>query len=317
LAVVDQFCSRTAICLFASLKLYAGTASLEGAHMTQIDAGRDGDGLRRYHMRGEADDQFRPSAVSRGSPEGLYLAGRGKSLNRHITELKDRRAGSAAQDAESRAALESAESQASEREAQHRGGDHSWLLRLLIGLALVAEGVTAFVGMEVLVPSVTLAVGLAALAALVGAGMACVLANRRLNRLHVPASARLLEGVFVGVLTALRYDSLHIQGADWVAAAGGAALAALISALALLGIEEVLVETHTFRIFASKVQVAYRRRRCRRAAARLRRIQARIEAAAENLQQHFLDFLLREDVPLDEAQQRAAALRRALVDSGA
>jgi hypothetical protein len=65
------------------------------------------------------------------------------------------------------------------------------------------------------------------------------------------------------------------------------------------------------------VQVAYRRRRCRRATARLRRIQARIEAAAENLQQHFLDFLLREDVPLDEAQQRAAALRRALVDSGA
>ena len=40
-----------------------------------------------------------------------------------------------------------------------------------------------------------------------------------------------------------------------------------------------------------------------------------VEVAAENLQQHFLDFLLREDVPLDEARQRAGALRRAVVDS--
>ena len=283
--------------------------------MTQVDAGRDGDGSRRYHVRGKADGQSRPSSAIRGSLEGAYLAGSGKSLNRHITELKDRRAGSAARDTESEAALESAESKADDRGAHHRGGDHSWLLRLLIGLALVAEGVTAFVGMEVLVPSVMLAVGLAALTALVGAGMACVLANRRLNRLPVPASARVLEGVFVGVLTALRYDSLHVQGADWVAAAGGAALAALISALGLLGIEEVLMETHTFRIFASKVQVSYRRWRCRRAAARLGRIQAMVEVAAENLQQHFLDFLLREDVPLDEARQRAGALRRAVVNS--
>lgn len=283
--------------------------------MTQIDADRDGDGSRRHHMRGGAKDQLRPRAASRGSPEGLYLAEHGKSLNRRITELKDRRAAAATRDTESGAALESAESKAADRRAHHRGGDHSWLLRLLIALALVAEGVTAFVGMEVLVPSVMLAVGLAALTALVGGGMACVLANRRLNRLPVPGAARVLEGVFVGVLTVLRYDSLHVQGADSVAAAGGAALAALISALGLLGIEEVLVETHTFRIFASKVQVSYRRWRARRAVARLRRIKAAVQATADNLQQHFLDFLLREDIPLNEAQQRAAALRRALVDS--
>ena len=283
--------------------------------MTQIDAGRDGDGSRRYDIPGAAEDQLRPSAASRGSPEGLYLADHGKPLNRHITELKDRRAAATARDTESGAALEGAESKAADRRAHHRGGDHSWLLRSLIALALVAEGVTAFVGMEVLVPSVMLAAGLAALTALVGAGMACVLANRRLNRLPVPTSARVLEGVFVGVLTVLRYDSLHVQGADSVAAAGGAALAALISALGLLGIEELLVETQTFRIFAGKVQVSYLRWRSRRAAARLRALQAAVEATAEKLQQHFLAFLLREDVPLSEARQRAAALRRALVDS--
>ncbi len=127
--------------------------------------------------------------------------------------------------------------------------------------------------------------------------------------------ARVLEGTFVGVLTALRYDSLHVLGADWVAAAGGAALAALISALGLLGIEEVLVETHTFSVFVSKVRLSYRSWQRTRAAKRLGRVQARAGAAAEKLQQHFLDFLLKEDVPLDEARQRAVALRRALVDS--
>ena len=78
------------------------------------------------------------------------------------------------------------------------------------------------------------------------------------------------------VLTVLRYDSLHVQGADWVAAAGGAALAALISALGLLGIEEVVVETHTFSIFLSKLRVSCRRWRYARATARLARIQAEL-----------------------------------------
>jgi hypothetical protein len=283
--------------------------------MTQIDAGRDRDGSQRNRAASGTDGQFRPSASSRGSPEGLYLAGPGKSLNQRLAELKDRRASATARVAESQVAVEGAASTAGGRVAHHRGGDHSWLLRLLIALAIVAEAVTAFVAMEVLVPSLVLAIGLASLTALVGAGMAGVFANRRLNQLPVPSAARVLEGIFVGVLTALRYDSLHVQGADWVAAAGGAALAALISALGLLGIEEVLVETHTFRIFVSKVRVSGRSWRCSRAATRLGRIQAKAEAAAERLQQHFLDFLLREGVPLDDARQHTAALRRALVDS--
>jgi hypothetical protein len=282
--------------------------------MTQIDAGRDRDGSQHYRAPGGADGQFRPSATSRGSPEGLYLTGPGKSLNRQLTQLEDERASAMAQVAESQTALAGAASMAAERVTHHRGGDHSWLLRPLIALAIVAEAVTAFIGMEVLVPSLVLAVGLSSLTALVGAGMAAVFANRRLNRLSVPVGARILEGIFVGVLTTLRFDSLYVQGADRVAAVGGAALAALISALGLLGIEEILVETHTFRIFISKVRASYKSWRCSRAATRLGRIQAKAGAAAEKLQQHFLDFLLREGVPVDEARQRAVALRRALAD---
>ncbi len=257
-----------------------------------------------------------PVPVSRGSPEGRYLAGPGKPLNRHITELNDHRAAATARCEESEAAVERAESMAEERKALHRGGDRPWPLRLLIPFAILAEGVTAFVGMQVLVSNLVLAIGLATLAALVGAGMACILANRRLNRLPVPRAARILEGIFVGVLTVLRYDSLRVQGADSLAAAGGAVLAALISALGLLGIEEVVVETDTFGAFFSKLQVSYRRWRCVRAATRLGRIRAEAEAAAEKLQQHFLDFLLKaEGLPLDEAQRRAAALKRGLAGS--
>jgi hypothetical protein len=210
-----------------------------------------------------------------------------------------------------------AETAAESRKARHRGGDRSWLLRLLIPVAIVAEGVTAFVGMEVLVPSVLLADALAGLAALVGAGMAGFLANRRLNRLPVPGAARILEAVFVAVLTLLRFESLHIQGAGLVAAVGGAALAAIISALGLLGIEEILVETQTFGMLTGRLRVAWKRWRCARAASRLSLIQAQVQAAAEKLQQHFLDFLLREEVPLEEAQQCAAALRCALAGRAA
>ncbi len=241
----------------------------------------------------------------------------GKALSRHLAELRDREANADVRLTEAEATLARAETAAEGRKAHHRGGDRTWLLRLLIPVAIVAEGVTAYVGMEVLVPSRSLAVGLAAMAALVGAGVAGVLANRRLNRLPVPAAARILEGVFVGVLTLLRYDSLHVQGADPVAAAGGAALAALISALGLLGIEEILVETQTFGIFLDRIRAAWKRWRCARAATRLNMIRAQVQSAAEKLEQHFIDFLLKEGTPLGEARQRAAALRCALTSSGA
>jgi hypothetical protein len=131
----------------------------------------------------------------------------------------------------------------------------------------------------------------------------------------VAAAARILEGIFVAVLTVLRYASLHILGAGVLTAAGGAALAALISALALLGIEEIVVETRTFGIFLSTLRVSWKRWRYAAAAARLAKIQARIEAAADKLQQHYLHFLLKtEGVPLAEAQRCAADLKAALTN---
>lgn len=254
--------------------------------------------------------------VSRGSPEGRYMAGPGKPVYRHVTDLQDQEPAAAAKVHEVLAALDRAERTDKELRENHRGGDRSWLLRPIIPVAIGAEAVTAYVAVEALVASQTLAVGLSVLAALIGAGMACVLANRRLNRLPVPAAARVLEGVFVGVLTVLRYASLHIQGADVLTAVGAAMLAALISALGLLGIEEIVVETRTMAIFFSTLQVSWRRRRCAAALARLARIQAGIRATAGKLQQHFLDFLLKvEELPVDEARRRAAALRAALTDA--
>ena len=234
---------------------------------------------------------------------------------RQVTDLRDQEADAAVQAEESRAALERAEGIDKERKDDHRGGDRTWLLRLLISVAIAAEAVTAYVAMEALVASRSLAVGLSVLAALVGAGMACALANRRLNRLPVPTAARILEGIFVAVVTVLRYASLYIQGADILTAVGAAMLAALISALGLLGIEEIVVETRTFSIFLSTLQVTWKRWRLAAATARLAKIQARIKAAAGKLQQHFLNFLLKtEGLALDEARQRAAALRAALTD---
>jgi len=257
----------------------------------------------------------RGSPGSRVSPEGRYLAGPGKPVYRHVSDLQSREANAVVKVKECQGAVERAENTDKERKENHRGGDRTWLLRLLILIAILAEAVTAYVAMEALVASQTLAFGLAGLAALIGAGMACILANRRLNRLPVSTAARILEGSFVAVLTVLRYESLRIQGADFLTSGGAAALAALISALALLGIEEIVVETRPFSIFLSTLLVSWQRWRYAAAATTLARIQARIKAAAGKLQQHFLDFLLKtEGLPLDHARERAAALKAALTD---
>jgi hypothetical protein len=285
--------------------------------MTQIEAGPNGAGSRSYRPRRSKGGQFRPTTAGLSSPEGRFVADSGKALSRHLAELRDREANAQVKLTEAEAALARAETLAERRRTRHRGGDLTWLLRLIIPVAIIAEGVTAYIGMEVLVSSRPLADGLAALAAFVGAGIAGILANRRLNRLPVPAAARTLEGVFVVVLTLLRYDSLRVQGADLVAAAGGAALAALISALGLLGIEEILVETQTFGIFLGRIRVTWKQWRCARAVTRLRLIQAQVHAAAEKLEQHFVAFLLKEGTPLGEARQHAAALRCGLMSSGA
>jgi hypothetical protein len=251
--------------------------------------------------------------ASLGSPEGRFLASAGKPLSRLISDLKDRWAAALVRVRGTAAALDHAIAAASERRAHHRGGDRPWLLRLTIPLATGAEALTAFVAMEVLVSTTGLAFGLAVMTALVGAGIACIIANRRLHRLAVPASARAAEIAFVVVLTLLRFVSLYTQSTDALAALGGAALAALISAVALLAIEEVVVETDTYGVFLSRVRVSLRRRRSVRAMSQLAGYQARLDTTGEKFEQHFLDFLLKaEGFPLAEAEQRARALRIAI-----
>src|ERR1700694_5834847 len=108
--------------------------------MTKIDGGKPG--TQSYRSADPADDQ-RLGPTSRGSPEGRFLVSSGKPLNRQITELKDQMADSRVRDKESRSAMEHATTMVGERKAHHRGGDRPWLLRLLIPLAIVAEGLTA------------------------------------------------------------------------------------------------------------------------------------------------------------------------------
>jgi hypothetical protein len=262
---------------------------------------------------GTSDAADAAPLAGQGTAEGRFLSGPGKPVSGHVSDLQDRKAEAAVKAERSQDGVERAESIDKERKESHRGGDQSWLLRLFIPVAVLAEAVTAYVAMEGLVTRQSLAIGLAVLAALIGAGMACALANRRLNRLPVPAAARVLEGAFVVVLTVLRYASLHILGTGLLTAVGGAALAALISALGLLGIEEIVVETRTLAMFISSLRVSWKRWRYAAATARLTKIQARIEAGTEKLQQHYLHFLLKsEGVPLAEAQRHAANLKAAL-----
>jgi hypothetical protein len=279
--------------------------------MTQIDAGRH-EATRGQHTQGRADEQ-RPGPTSRGSPEGRYAGGPGKPLCRQVTELQEREAIAVADVGGSQDGVERAERTDQQLKDTHRGGDRAWPLRSAVPLGVLAEAVTAYIATAALVASVLLAGALSTLTALIGCGLACLVANRRLNRLPVPTVARILEGIFVAILTALRYESLHILGADFLAAAGGTALAAVISALVLLGIEEIIVETRTLKVFLSSLRVSWRHWRHAAAVRRLAKIQARSEAAGRKLQHHFREFLLKtEGIPLGEAQRRATALKAAL-----
>jgi hypothetical protein len=260
---------------------------------------------------GTAPDPMAP--VSRGSPEGRYLNAAGKPFHRLWTELQARLVAAIAKVNERAGSARRTQQAEQEGRDNHRGGDRPWPLRLAIPVCVVAEAGMAYVAMESLVSSQSLAVGLSVLTAAVGTGLACILANRRLNRLTVPGGARILEAAFVGILTALRYESMHILGASVPVALGAAALAAMISALALLGIEEIIVETQTFGMFLRSRQLSWKRWRYHAATTRLARIQARIAVAAGDLERHYLNFLLKiEGFPLDEAQERAAAFRAAI-----
>jgi hypothetical protein len=280
--------------------------------MRQFD-GVDQTAAQRNHAGDAADNQRRLGPAGVGSPEGRFLASAGKPLSRLISDLKEWWAAALVRVKSTAAALDHAISTASERRAHHRGGDRPWPLRLTIPLAIGAEALTAFVAMEVLVSTAGLAFGLAVMTALVGAGTACMIANRRLHRLAVPTSMRAVEIAFVCVLTLLRFVSLDVQSSDAMAALGGAAIAALVSAVALLAIEEVVVETDTFGVFLSRVRVWFRRRQSAHANSQLVSCQARLDTTGEKFEQHFLDFLLKaEGFALAEAQQRARALRAAI-----
>ena len=256
------------------------------------------------------------SGPGHGNTEAGFLSGPGKSLYRRLVGLLSQIKDAAAREGKSRAAAGRSRRAADERRHGHRGGNRTWMLRALIGLGFTAEAVTAYVAMEVLVTSQSLRVGLSALTAAVGVGLACALANRRLNGTGVPVTVRLLEGIFVAVLTVLRYESLSVQGAGYLTAAGAAGLAALISALGLLGIEEIIVETHTFAIFLSTLRASWLSWRWTRATTVLTATEAAADAAADTLQRHYLEYLLRtERMPLAEARGHAAALRAALISS--
>lgn len=254
------------------------------------------------------------SPRDRGNTEAGFLSGPGKSVFRQVIDLLGRRTAALARDAQAGETAIWARRDAEQRKHGHQGGNHSWLLRLLIGLGMAAEAITAYVGMEVLVASQSLAAGLSVLTALVGTGMACILANRRLHGLGVPGTVRMLEAAFVVVLTVLRYESLYVQGAGYPTAVGAAALAALISALGLLGIEEIIVQTHTFAIFISTLRASGAHWRQTRAAADLKTTEAAARATADKLERRYLDYLLRtEGLPLDDAEGRATALKTALI----
>jgi hypothetical protein len=245
--------------------------------------------------------------------EGSYLAGPGRTLNRRIAELRHRQLATRVQCQQSASAHIRAERAARERALSHRGGSLPWLLRCVIPVGGTAEAVTAYVGVASIVTTQALAIGLSVLTAFVGAGTACLIANRRLNRLPVPVTARVVEGVFVVVLSALRYASLRTLGVGALDAGGAAALALLVSTLGLAGIEEIVVETQTFSMWLQSIKASYWQVRHTAAAARLRQVEAGIEAALTRFEQDFLGFLLwAEDLPLDQASERAAALRAAM-----
>jgi hypothetical protein len=262
-----------------------------------------------------------PSAAGRhgrGHAAAGFLSGPGKALFQHVSELVSRKRHGAAREGGTRESADRTRQAAEERRQGHPGGNRTWMLRLLIPVGGAAEAVTAYVGVEALVASQSLAVGLSALTAAVGVGLACLLATRRLDGIGVPATIRILEGIFVATLTVLRYESLSIQGSDYLTAAAAAGLAALISMLGLLGIEEIVVKTHTFAIFVGALRASWAQWRWRRAAAALAATSAAAEAAADRLQRRYLEYLVRtEELPPEEADGHAAALRATLTGSEA
>lgn len=267
------------------------------------------------------DRRSGPSAAGQPDPGRTaagFMSGPGKPLSQYLTELVSRVRHGTAREAKTRESADRARQRAEKRQQAHSGGNHTWLLRLLILVGGMAEALTAYVGIEALVTSQSLAVGLSALTAAVGVGLACLLATRRLEGLGVPVTVRILEAAFVATLTVLRYESLSIQGSGYLTAGGAAGLAALISALGLLGIEEIVAKTHTFAIFAATLRASWTQWRWRRAAAALATATATAEATGDKLQRRYVEYLVRTgELSPEEARVRAVALRTALTSTEA
>ena len=81
-----------------------------------------------------------------------------------------------------------------EPKGNHRGGGRPGPRRLLIPAAILTEAGMAYVAMEAPIGSQPLAIGLAVLAALIGAAATCILANRRFSRFPVLATRRIPKG---------------------------------------------------------------------------------------------------------------------------
>jgi hypothetical protein len=70
------------------------------------------------------------------------------------------------------------------------------------------------------------------------------------------------------------------------------------------------VETRTFAMFVGSLRLSWKRWRYHAATTRLTRVEARMAAAAGELERQYLNFLLKiEGFPLDEASRRAEAFR--------
>jgi len=192
--------------------------------------------------------------------------------------------------------------------AHRRTSGYTGALRLLALTMTLADAVVAYVAIGVFVTNHVLTATLAVLTALTGATIACILARCRRRRLSVLITARILEGIFVGALTMLRYEGLRVQGTSPLTATGAAALTALIVLAGLVITEEAIVTTRTFGDFLGALLVIRKRRNYLVAARRLARIQAG-DAAASQLQGYFSELPAKaEGLPQGAAQPRSAAI---------
>ena len=246
--------------------------------------------------------------IRAGSAESRYLTGPGKPLSSRAGTMRAREAAAAARAQAARIAVEHAENADEERRSRHQGSG-SGLIRLLIPAVILAEAVMIYMAMQFMIRAQVLAAVLAVLAALAGVGLAWTIAGRRLTHPSLRGAVRILEGFFVAAVTALRYESVRVQQHASRTAPVAAALTAISTALALGAVEVIAAETRTFGTFLGTMRVSWKRWRYSAATTRLARARKKGGTVTAQLQQDFLNFLLKtEGLPFGLAQLRSAAL---------